>query len=401
MPGRLSSDEQSALIEVSKTVNAHLDLDTVLESVMAVATEMLKVEASSLVLVDDATGDLLFHVAQGEKAEALKPIRIQAGQGVVGWVVESGEPAIVNDVTTDPRFSGSVDDQSGFQTKAILCVPLATSNRLWGAIEILNKLDDRPFDDHDLVLCEAVASQAAIAIENAMLHSKILETERLAAVGQTITGLAHCVKNVLNGIRGGSHMVDKGIQRDNSALIANGWDIVKRNSEFMQGLVMDMLSYSREREPELEQTDLNEILETVCSLMSKSAEEKGATITWTPNDGLRSVVLDPKGIQRCVLNLVSNAIDACESGQEGRVDVRTETNEDSFAIRVSDNGCGIAAEDKAHLFDLFFSTKGAQGTGLGLAVTRKIVEEGGGTITVESETGQGTAFTITLPTQHN
>ena len=278
MPGQLSAQEQNALIEVGKTVNAHLDLDTVLESVMAVTTQVLKVEASSLVLVDDATGDLLFHVAHGEKAEALKPIRIRAGQGVVGWVVESGEPAIVNDVTSDPRFSGSVDDQSGFRTKAILCAPLATRNRRWGCIEILNKLDGRPFDDHDLVLCEAVASQAAIAIENAMLHRKILEAERLAAVGQTITGLAHCIKNVLNGIRGGSHMVDKGIQRENSSLVANGWDIVKRNSEFMQGLVMDMLSYSREREPELEQTDVNAILEMVCDLMSKSAEEKGLLV---------------------------------------------------------------------------------------------------------------------------
>jgi signal transduction histidine kinase len=398
MAASLNAEELNALIQVSKTVNAHLDLDTVLESVMSVTTEVMQVEASSMVLVDEETGDLLFHVARGQKAGAIKPIRMKPGEGIVGWVVESGKPAIVNDVANDPRFYNKVDEESGFQSKAILCVPLATKNRLWGAIEVLNRLDGREFDEEDLALCEAIAAQAAIAIENAVLHRDMLKTERLAAIGHTIAGLAHCIKNVLNGIQGGSYMVDVGLRKGDQHTLSRGWQIVRKNSSFMQELVLDMLTYSKERQPEYESADLNELIEAVCDLMEQKAKDQGVTIAWKPNPALGTVTLDPKGIRRCLLNLVSNAVDACNGVTGGRVEVATELADGETArIRVSDNGCGISTDDKERLFQMFFSTKGSRGTGLGLPVTHKIITEHGGTITVDSEVGEGTTFTIILP----
>ena len=398
MSASLDTGELNALIEVSKTVNAHLDLDAVLESVMSVATEVMQVEASCLVLVDDETGDLQFHVARGAQADAVKPIRMKQGEGIVGWVAESGKPAIVNDVAADPRFYSKVDEDSGFETRAILCVPLATKNRLWGAIEIINKLDGGDFDQDDLRLCEAVAAQAAIAIENAMLHADIVRTERLAAIGHTIAGLAHCIKNVLHGIQGGSYMVDLGLRKEDPQTLSRGWEIVRKNNAFMQDLVLDMLTYSKERQPECEPADLNEIVEGICDLMAQKAAQRGVTIVWTRNPDLSEVVLDPKGIRRCLLNLVSNAVDACDEMQDGRVEVLTETPDNGmFGIKVSDNGCGISDEDKEKLFQVFFSTKGSKGTGLGLPVTHKIITEHGGQIGVDSKAGGGTTFTITLP----
>jgi len=401
MPGSLNTEELNALIQVSKTVNAHLDLDTVLESVMSVTTEVMQAEASSLILVDDETGDLLFHVARGQQADAVKPIRMKPGTGIVGWVVESGKPAIVNDVANDPRFYGKVDEESGFKTKAILCVPLATKNRLWGAIEVINSLDGRDFDEQDLLLCEAIAAQAAIAIENAILHRDMLKTERLAAIGHTIAGLAHCIKNVLNGLQGGSYMVDVGLRKDDRNTLSRGWEIVRKNSSFMQELVLDMLTYSKDRRPEYELADLNELVQAVCDLMEQKAKEKGVTVAWTPDSRADEVQLDPKGIRRCLLNLVSNAVDACDGVPAGRVDVVTEvTDGQTVCVRISDNGCGISAEDKEKLFQMFFSTKGSKGTGLGLPVTHKIITEHQGTIAVDSEVGEGTTFAITLPLRY-
>jgi len=398
MAASLDTGELNALIQVSKTVNAHLDLDTVLESVMSVTTEVMQVEASCLVLVDDETGDLLFHVARGAKAEAVKPIIMKCGEGIVGWVVESGKPTIVNDVTSDPRFYSKVDEDSGFETRAILCVPLATKNRLWGAIEVINKLDDGEFDDRDLELCEAVAAQAAIAIENAVLHADIVRTERLAAIGQTIAGLAHCIKNVLHGIQGGSYMVDLGLRKDDPETLSRGWEIVRKNNTFMQELVLDMLTYSKDRQPECMPADINEIVQGICDLMGQKAAQRGVTISWTPNPGLSEVVLDPKGIRRCLLNLVSNAVDACDGADGGCVEVLTETSgTETFRVKISDNGCGISDEDKEKLFQVFFSTKGSKGTGLGLPVTHKIITEHKGQIEVDSKVGGGTTFTITLP----
>ena len=398
MPDLITTSQLSAIFKISHTINSHLELDNVLEDVMNVATIVMKVEASSLVLIDEETGDLLFHITEGEKAKIMKQIRMKPGQGIVGAVVQTQKPAIVNDVSKDPRFFKSADKKSGFQTKSILCVPMNSVNRTLGAIEVLNKLDDRGFDDQDLMFLEAIADQAAIAIENAMLHKKIVSNERMAAIGQTVSGLAHCIKNVLNGIQGGSFIVDLGLKKQETPKIQKGWSIVKKNNVFMQELVLDMLSYSKERKPEYTKTDINEINESVCNLMEQKAKEKGVSITWKPNQKLTEVEIDPKGIKRCVLNLVSNAVDACENLEDAKVKVTSEIISNKyFKIDISDNGIGMPPEVQKKLFQVFFSTKGSKGTGLGLAVTHKIIKEHDGNIKVKSEVGEGTTFTIILP----
>jgi len=394
----LKTNELEALIQVSTTINAHLDLDSVLEAIMKVTTDVLQVEASSLFLIDNETGELEFHVARGEKANAVKPIRMKAGEGVVGYVIRTGEAQIINDVSQDARFFSRIDEKSGFRTRSILCVPLETTKQLWGAIEVMNKSDGSDFDRHDMSICRAIASQAAIAIENAMLHKRIVKNERLAAIGQTIAGLAHCIKNVLNGIHGGSYMVELGMRKDNSGMMMKGWSIIKKNSTFIHDLVMDMLTYSKEREPEYEAGDVNEIIGSVCDLMESKAAETNTGLSWQGSPALDKVVLDPHGIKRCLLNLVSNAIDVCEEVGNGKVTLTASPiNYSSFSISVSDNGSGIGEEDLGKLFQVFYSTKGSKGTGLGLAVTHKIVTEHGGTIDVESEPGRGTTFRIILP----
>ena len=398
MSPSLDSIEFDALIQVCRTVNAHLDLDSVLESVMSVTTDVMHANASSLVLIDENTDDLLFHIAQGEKAQTIKQIRIKKGEGIVGWVIENGKPVVVNDVSNNPLFLKKVDEESGFQTKSILCVPLETTNRLWGAIEVLNKTDGGDFTPKDLILCEAIAGQAAIAIENAMLHKQLVKNERLAAIGQTISGLAHCIRNILQGIKGGSFMIDLGLRKDELSRVSSGWKIVKKNNIFMQELVMDMLTYSKEREPEYERSDINELIESLIGLFETKADENNVRLNWTPNVSLGPVEVDPKGIKRCLLNLISNAVDACMSADDGCVDVSVDIIDDvRYCISISDNGCGIQEEDRKKIFKMFYSTKGSKGTGLGLVVTHKIITEHNGSIEVDSTPGKGTTFTVTLP----
>ena len=399
MSASLGTKELGALIEVSLAVNSHLGLNDVLQAVMSVTADVMGAEAASLAIRDDDTGDLIFHVAQGDSADAVQSVHLKPGEGVIGWVVESGESTLVNDVSTDDRFLSDVDEASGFVTRSILCVPLRTSTQTLGAIEVMNKIDGSDFTDMDVVLCEAIASQAAMAIENAMLHKQVVQSERMAAIGQTVAGLGHCIKNVLNGIQGGGYMVDSAIRKDDAAQLERGWGIVKKNNIFMQELVLDMLHYSKEREPEYETCDVNEIVESVCDLMAVKGEEKGVKVTWAVNETLRAISVDPKGIRRCLLNLVSNAVDACE-GREGDrvVHVASQDGDDvMFRMRVSDTGCGLSDEARQNLFKMFFSTKGSKGTGLGLAVTHKIVAEHGGSIDVESEIDTGTTFVVSLP----
>jgi len=149
---------------------------------------------------------------------------------------------------------------------------MCTANKCLGAIEVINKINDEKFDDADRIFLDAIASQAAIAIENAKLHERIVKNERLAAIGQTVSGLAHCIKNILNGVQGGSYILDLGLKKENFSDVDKGWNIVKKNNEFMKELVLDMLSYSKEREPEYVTTNVNEVVKSVCDLMEQKGE---------------------------------------------------------------------------------------------------------------------------------
>jgi len=275
---------------------------------------------------------------------------------------------------------------------------MCTANKCLGAIEVINKINDEKFDDADRIFLDAIASQAAIAIENAKLHERIVKNERLAAIGQTVSGLAHCIKNILNGIQGGSYILDLGLKKENFSDVDKGWNIVKKNNKFMKELVLDMLSYSKEREPEYVTTNVNEVVKSVCDLMEQKGKDKNVSMQFLPEESLSEVEIDAKGVKRCVLNLVSNAIDACEESTGGKVEVSVQsTRGKTFKIHVSDSGIGMSPETQAKLFQVFFSTKGSKGTGLGLAVSYKIIKEHGGNISVDSEKGKGTKFTITLP----
>jgi signal transduction histidine kinase len=178
--------------------------------------------------------------------------------------------------------------------------------------------------------------------------------------------------------------------------------MVRRNIGRISGLARDLLGYSKEREPEYEVCSPNAIVEEVCGLMDLKAKEFGAEIVRDLDPTMGDASVDPKGIHRCLLNLVSNAIDAVSSDEDGGKDhlVRVTTRREmdgALVFQVSDNGCGIDAAVREQIFSSLISTKGSKGTGLGLLITEKIVQEHGGTITVDSEPGRGATFVIKLP----
>ncbi len=234
------------------------------------------------------------------------------------------------------------------------------------------------------------------------LEKELLQAERLAAVGQTVAGLAHGIKNILHGLKGGSYLVDVGIKNNDTAKLTKGWDTVKRNIDRTSNLVMDLLSYSKEREPEYEPCRPNEIAADVCELVQTKARQNDVAIIAQFDDSIGEVVMDPRTIHEVLLNLMSNAVDAClfdeDTAKKWRVTLRTAREKDGFIrFEVEDNGAGMPEEIQRRLFTSFFSTKGHRGTGLGLMVSRKLVEEHHGTIDVQSQPGKGTVFTVRLP----
>jgi signal transduction histidine kinase len=231
---------------------------------------------------------------------------------------------------------------------------------------------------------------------------RLLEAERLAAVGQTVAGLAHAVKNIAGGLTGGMFVLEKGIELRNDKYLKDGWEMVKGNVGRIKAVALDLLNYAKEREPCWELCDPNRPAREVHDLMLPRAHELGVILELDLDEALSETWLDLEGIHRCLLNLVTNAIDGCVgmdcSVAEGRVKVKS-SKEEGWAVvyQVTDNGCGMEEETRAKVFQRFFSTKGSRGTGLGLMIAKKIVDEHGGVITFQSEKGKGTQFTIRLP----
>ena len=231
---------------------------------------------------------------------------------------------------------------------------------------------------------------------------KLVEAERLAAVGQTVAGLAHAIKNITAGLTGGMYVLEKGIDLENRSYLTQGWQMIKGNVQKIKGMAVDLLNFAKEREPEYQLCDPNGPAREVFDLMLSRATEMGVALKIAPAQSLPDAWFDREGIHRVLLNLVTNAIDACGdiscASKTGEVSLRT-LKPQGWAVeyQVTDNGCGMDEETRKKIFQIFFSTKGSRGTGLGLMIAKKIVDEHGGVIDLSSEKGSGTVFRVRLP----
>jgi signal transduction histidine kinase len=200
-------------------------------------------------------------------------------------------------------------------------------------------------------------------------------------------------------VRFGADMVRVALKEDDRDLLGKGWKLVERNQNRIDQLILDMLSYSKEREPAVEPTDLNKLGEDVLEMVRGRAEEKGVALEWHPGTGVESVHCDPEGIHRALLNIVLNAVDAVEGRAGAKVAVQAilEPGGEWAKLIVLDNGPGIPEDQHEDIFRPFVSTKGSRGTGLGLPVSRKILREHGGDIHVQSVMDKGSKFALRIP----
>jgi PAS domain S-box-containing protein len=300
--------------------------------------------------------------------------------------------------------------------------PAKVADRFRDALSGKNKIKDFPWQETSIrykdgqnipvwfsgtILQEKDKDMGTVAFfqdlrEIKRLEKELVQSERLAAVGQTVAGLAHGIKNILHGLKGGSYLVDIGINKNDTEKLKKGWEMIKRNVGRTSNLVMDLLSYAKEREPEYENCYPNEIAKDVCELVRDKARENRVEIMEEFDDSIDEVSMDPNTIHEVLLNLMSNAVDAClfdeNTSKNWQVGLKT-TKEEGKVIKfeVSDNGAGMDEDVLKKLFTSFFSTKGHRGTGLGLMVTRKLIEEHEGTIAVNSQLGKGTTLTFQLP----
>jgi len=399
----------SVMYRTTQAISHVPDIDTLLPQILELVFESIGADRGAILMTD--SNSQLVPKAVRWRVEARADERIPISRTIIDYVLGKGEGVITSDATSDNRFSpGESIVDNGI--REAICVPIQGRHLNLGVIyadvqadngyEAVPSGKSTPrgrFSRDQLMLMVAIGHQAGLAIENTQFYNDKIQAERLAAVGQTIASLSHHIKIILQGMNGGSSLIELGLKEKDEAIVRRGWTIVDKNQTRIYNLVMDMLSFSKDREPSLERADLNETVGEVVELMQSRAKELGVRLAWTPSKKMPPVRIDPEGIHRAVLNIVTNAIDASEGAHDALVRVATIWDEakSTATIRVQDNGMGIEESKIPTIFQIFSSSKGSKGTGLGLPVSQKIIREHGGKIVVESQVGQGATFLIELP----
>ena len=287
-----------------------------------------------------------------------------------------------------------IEMMDNHESKCVLDETVVVSN---AGEEIPVRLSGATLKDKNKILGYAAFLQDLRDLKK--LEREKLDAERLSAVGQTVAGLAHTIKNILMGLEGGMYMVHSGLNKNDRERTTEGWEILEKNFDKITSLVKDFLSFAKGRLPEVRKVDPNKLVTDIVELYHDTALQAGIKLVCKTDSKIGQAPIDPDGIHTCLTNLVSNAIDACMMSEKKNLQIvlAVKETDDILIFEVSDNGMGMDYNIKKKLFTTFFTTKGGGGTGLGLLTTRKIVQEHGGQIEFDSEEGKGSVFRICLP----
>ncbi len=410
------------LYEMTQAVSHILDLDELLDRVLELIFRSLEADCGCILLRDQGSEKLTPRAVRWRVEEPPESETFPVSSTIVEHVLKEKQGILVSDAASDDRFK-SKQSIIRYGINEVICVPMRGRHETIGVLyldthsaiqDVIEEVDltslteagagdalvSVKFKEDHLSLAIAIAHQAALAIEDTRYREAMLQAERLAAVGQTVAALSHHIKNILQGLRAGSDVLKMGLAEEplDATLIRQGWRTIEKNQGKIYDLVMDMLSYSKERAPSIEETDINAIVDDVLELVQGKVKVREVRLETELHD-LPICQVDPEGIHRAVLNIVGNALDALEERRNPQLLVGTNVEEggDYVRIIVVDNGPGITQDQVEEIFKPFASTKGARGTGLGLAVSRKILREHGGDILVQSQVSRGSRFILRIP----
>ncbi|MBN1661448.1 MAG: GAF domain-containing protein [Anaerolineae bacterium] len=402
-------DELTNLYEISRMVASTLDREEIFDLVTAKLAEMFQVEAGALLLVDEETEELEFVTSWLGDREPLRGMRMKMGQGVVGQVAVSCQPALVNDAYHDERFYSEVDRTTGFVTRSILCAPLTVQDRCIGVIELLNKIDE-PFVQEDVERLTNVARSLAIALDNARLYEEARQLHE--AKSRFVATMARELRLPLTAIKGYSEMLASEMAGSRSSLGMESAGQIRINADRLITLMEDLLDISRletgEANLQLEPVAIKEVIAQITSAFEQRLKEKNLRLNVKVPARLPLVYIDRERVGQVLGSLLTNAY--YYTLPKGRITVEAQALEvawrqrdvDWAMVSVADTGIGIGPDEQSRVFERFFRgdhpvIRQHPGRGLSLSISKSLVELHGGRMWVESEPGRGSIFHFTLP----
>jgi len=381
------------LIDAAKTVNSTLDLDKLLTLILETALRGVEADRGTVYLIDDVKGELWSKVLKGSD---LVEIRLPLGKGIAGHVAASGETVNIPDAYEDPRFNPEFDQKSGYRTKTILCMPLKNKDgKNVGVFQLLNK-SEGSFTYNDQGFIDALSVHAAIAIENARLAQEMIKSERLSSIGQMASAIIHDIKNPMGTIRVYAQVMKKKSGNEEATKLA---DEMIRQVDRLVGMLQEILDFSKGvSATNFEEVPLGDVMEGILMFLEKDLVKNNITLI---KDLKYSgpLVMDADKMTRVFYNIASNARDAMPEG--GSLTVTTELVDGSVHFSFKDTGAGMPPEVKARIFEPFVTHGKKHGTGLGMAIVKKVIDDHQGKIEIDSEMGRGTTMRFIIPVKRS
>ncbi len=376
------------LIEINRSLNSTLNLRPLLQRIVTAAQALTDTEACSILLVDRKSDQLHFEAATN--LPGVHSIIVPMDGSIAGWVVRNSEPIIVQDAQDDPRSYRKADEQSTFTTRSIIAVPLRARDKVIGVLEAVNKADEAKFTEEDLELLTVLGDQAAVAVQNAILFQQ----------SDLISEIVHEMRTPLTSIVSYADLIQRS---DTTSQCTQFAKIIQHEAERINEMANNFLDLARlesgratlARDP----IDISTVIHMSVNVVRPQADAKQISLLVDTATDLPTIAGDAQRLHQALLNLLSNAIKYCQTGD--KVTVMTRLENDHLRVSVADTGPGIPAAALPNIFERFYrvpvTEEHAIGTGLGLTITRQIVEAHGGEISVSSEEGKGATFTFTLP----
>ena len=419
--GELSPERVDFLTRFPLLLNSSHDTKRVIGRAVELLRKELNAEAGTVFLISPRSREVTFWAIGGSSARELEGRRMPLGKGIVSWVIERGEPALVLNVADDPRFFKIVDDESRFVTRDLICVPLAgRGGRILGALQIINRCADShsgssSFSDGDLKFLEICAPQVALAVENAMLYQQLEEGKRKLEQlekkkGEVMTVIAHEFRTPLNLIQNSCELLaseatlTQEVRESLSATVQRG---VERLSRLVSG-VRDLAGMSNKAfEPKQTAFPLAQLLQPALELIERANGKRKLSCRLSVPDWELNIGGDPALLALALNNLLSNAVRYTADGGEIAIEVTKRLA--LVKIEVIDTGIGIAPDQFEAIFEKFYEVGDAihhssgefefraAGLGLGLATAREIIRAHGSELEVQSVLGQGSRFSFSLP----
>ncbi len=391
MASRKEIARLNSVVQATQTVNSSLDLDRVLELILQEAMRITDAERGTIYLIDESLGEIWGRVIAGDD---VSEIRQPVGKGISGYVAQTGETVNVSKAYEDKRFNPEFDRISGYKTKSILCMPMKNrENKIIGVFQLLNKGHGATdFDREDESFLKAFSVNAAIAVENSNLAQRMVQTERLSVVGKMAEMIIHDIKSPMSIIRLYAQVLKKKEDDEESAELL---DEIIRQIDRLVDMSQELLHFSSGvTQLNILRVSFVELLSGALHFLERDFEKKNIEIhTDIRYDG--EIETDPDKMTRVLLNIGGNAGDAMPDG--GVFTVRAYAGPEILTLELADTGIGMPEELKKKIFEPFVTYGKKGGTGLGMAIVKKILGELHGTIDIQSELGKGTNIILKLP----